>query len=199
MKRKAFLPGVLVMLALSGQVIAQQAPELYQRGLVREHAAGHLEDAISLYLQAARAAGADRALAVRALMRAAGAYEKLGRKNDAAKVYADVLGAYPEQRAEVSLAQERLRKLRGTPAGVSRKDLAAVTDVSSSTGLMLEHYCVRCHNAGSRSGGLDLASLVGRPVGENTSLWEKIVRRLQARRDPPAGVPRPDGETYRAV
>jgi hypothetical protein len=199
MTRKAFVPGVLLVLALSAPGFAQQAPELYQRGLVQEHAAGHLEDAISLYLQTARAAGADRALAVRALMRAAGAYEKLGRKNDAASVYADVLRAYPEQRAEVSRAQERLRKLRDTPAGSSKKDLAAVTDVSSSTAQMLERYCVRCHNAGSRSGGLDLASLVGRHVGENTSLWEKVVRRLQARRDPPAGLPRPDGETYRAV
>jgi hypothetical protein len=198
----AFLPGLLLALALSVPVTAQrdqQAPELYQRGLVQEHATGHLEDAVSLYLQAARAAGAERALAARALMRAAGAYEKLGRKNDAANVYAEVVRAYPEQRAEVSLAQERLRKLRDTPAGISKKDVAAVTDVSSSTALLLERYCVRCHNAGSRSGGLDLGSLVGRHVGENTSLWEQVVRRLQARRDPPAGVPRPDNETYHAV
>src|SRR5215510_15893522 len=107
MTKKAFLPCLLVMLTLSVRVMAQQAPDLYQRGIVQEHAAGHLEDAIALYLQAARAAGADRALAARAFMRAAGCYEKLGHQNDAANVYAEVLRAYPEQRAEVSLAQER--------------------------------------------------------------------------------------------
>src|SRR5499427_10526134 len=112
MKKTAFLQGVLVMLALSVQVIAQQAPELYQRGLVQEHAAGHLEDAIALYLQAARAAGADRALAARALVRAAGAYEKLGHWKDAETMYADVMRAYPEQRAEVSVAEKRVRVLQ---------------------------------------------------------------------------------------
>jgi uncharacterized protein DUF1592/uncharacterized protein DUF1588/uncharacterized protein DUF1585 len=199
MTKKAFLPGVLVMLAMSVQVMAQQAPELYQRGLVQEHAAGHLEDAIALYLQAARAAGADRALAARALVRAAGAHEKLGRKSEAANVYAEVLRAYPEQRAEVSLAQERLSILRDPSVGISKKSLAFVGDVSSSTAPMLDRYCIRCHNAGNRSGGLDLASLIGRHVGENTSLWEQVVRRLQARRDPPPGAPRPDGEAYHAV
>src|ERR1700683_1702422 len=106
MTRKRVLPGLVVMLALSVPVTAQQAPELYQRGLLQEHAIGHLEDAIALYTRAARAAGADRALAARALVRAAGAYEKLGRTADAATVYAEVMRTYPEQRAEVSLAQK---------------------------------------------------------------------------------------------
>jgi hypothetical protein len=198
MTRKAFLPGLLMMVALSASVMAQQAPELYQQALVQEHATGHLEEAIALYLQASRAAGTDRALAARALMRAAGSYEKLGHLANAAGVYAEVLRAYPEQRAEVSLAQERLSILRHAPVSPG-KGLVGVGDGSFSTAPVLERYCVRCHNAGNSSGGLDLASLNGRPVAENTSLWEQVVRRLQARRDPPAGAPRPDGETYRAV
>ncbi len=198
MTRKAFLPGLLMMVALSASVMAQQAPELYQQALVQEHATGHLEEAIALYLQASRAAGNDRALAARALMRAAGSYEKLGHLTNAAGVYAELLRAYPEQRAEVSLAQERLSILRHAPVS-PRKGLGGVGDGSFSTAPVLERYCVRCHNAGNSSGGLDVASLNGRPVAENTSLWEQIVRRLQARRDPPAGSPRPDGETYRAV
>jgi hypothetical protein len=199
MTKKAFLPSFLLMLALSVPVAAQQASELYERGLVQEHATGHLEDAIALYVQAAHAAGGDRALAARALVRAAGGYEKLGHRTDAANVYAEVLRAYPEQRAEVSLAQERLGILRRpAPVGLSKKSDATVT-VSSATAPMLERYCVRCHNAGSKSGGLDLASLSEQQVGENTGLWEQVVRRLLARRDPPAGAPRPDDETYRAV
>ena len=184
-----FLSGVLVILVLSVSAAAQQALELYQRGLVQEHASGHLEDAIALYTQAARAADADRALAARALVRAAGCYEKLGRQMDAANPYTEVMRTYPEQRLEVSLAQERLRILRRqAPIGMS-----------SSTASVLERYCVRCHNAGSRSGGLDFASLKERPVPENTGLWEQVVRRLLARRDPPVGAPRPDDESYRAA
>jgi len=199
MTTRPFLAGLLVMLAGSVPLMAQQAPELYQRGLVQEHAAGHLEDAIALYMQAAQAAGADRALAARALMRAAGSYEKLGQRSDAANVYAEVLRAYPERSAEGSLAQERLSILRNAPVGISKKDRAVMGDVSPSTALMLDRYCDRCHNAGNRSGGLDFASLIGRPVGENAGPWEKVVRRLQARRDPPVGAARPDGETYRDV
>jgi Protein of unknown function (DUF1592)/Protein of unknown function (DUF1588)/Protein of unknown function (DUF1585) len=199
MMRDAVLPGLVVMLALSVPVTAQQAPELYQQGLVQEHAMGHLEDAIALYTRAARAAGVDRALAARALVRAAGAYAKLGHTADAANVYAEVMRTYPEQRAEVSLAQERMHILRSqTPVGIS-KTRAADVGVSSSTAPVLERYCVRCHNAGNRSGGLDLASLNERHVAEHTGLWEQVVRRLLAKRDPPAGAPRPDDETYRAV
>ena len=195
--RTRFLPALLTMLALSVSASAQQPPELYERGLVQEHAAGHLEDAIALFTQAARTPGVDRTLAARALVRAAGCYEKLGRPTDAAKVYAEVLRAYPEQRVAVSVAEEHLRNLkRHETAGLSKKRVSSVDDVSSS---VLDRYCERCHNAGSKSGGLDLASLTARPITENTAAWERVVRRLVARRDPPPGAPRPDEETYRAV
>jgi hypothetical protein len=36
-------------------------------------------------------------------------------------------------------------------------------------------------------------------VSENTAMWENLLRRLQARRDPPMGLPRPDDRTYRAA
>ena len=58
MTRNGLLLGLLGVLTLSVPVRGQEAPTLYQRGLVQEHAAGHLEDAIALYMQAARAAGA---------------------------------------------------------------------------------------------------------------------------------------------
>jgi hypothetical protein len=194
--RTRFLPALLTMLALSVSASAQQAPELYERGLVQEHAAGHLEDAIALFTQAAHAPGVERPLAARALVHAAGCYEKLGRSADAEKVYAEVLRVYPEQRASVRLAEERLSVLRrNEPAAVAKKR-SSVDDVSSS---VIDRYCERCHNPANKSGDLDLASLNGRPVAENTGPWERVVRRLVARRDPPPGAPRPDDDTYRAV
>jgi len=74
MKRRALF-ACLAILALSAVLTAQQAQELYQRALAQEHAAGNLDEAITLYTQAARAAGADRALAARSLIRAAGSHE----------------------------------------------------------------------------------------------------------------------------
>ncbi|HUK35168.1 MAG TPA: DUF1592 domain-containing protein [Vicinamibacterales bacterium] len=199
MTTRRFLAGVLCLLALSAPLIAQQAAELYGQGLLQEHANGRLEDAIALYVQAARAAGADRALAARALIRAAGAHEKLGHQAEAAAMYADVLRAYPEQRAEISVAQDRLRVLRRHVSAGAAAQGAKGVSVSSATAPVLERYCIRCHDARTRSGDLDLESLSEREVAENTGVWEQVVRRLLARREPPAGAPRPDEDTYRAV
>jgi len=200
MTASRILSVLLTMLALSAPAAAQQPPDLYERGLVQEHAAGHLEDAIALYIQAAHAAGVERPLAARALVRAADCYEKLGRQTDAANLYGELLRAYPEQRAAVTRAQERLSILkRHESAAISKKRSSSVIDEPASMAPVLEHYCVRCHNAGNRSGDLDLASIDERPIIENTGAWERVVRRLMARQNPPAGAPRPDEATYRVV
>ena len=73
------------------------------------------------------------------------------------------------------------------------------SDVSSLTRPLFDSYCANCHNAGNRAGGLDLDALSRSSVGENPALWEKVTRRLRARRDPPIGAPRPDDATYRSL
>ena len=200
MTRTGLALGLLLTLAVSTGLAAQSAQELYQRGLVQEHANGDLKQAIALYAQAAQTAGRDRALAAKALIRMAGSQEKLGEDAEAASAYAELVRAYPEQRAEVAIAQERLTALRrATRAGAAPARSASMSDVSSLTRPLVESYCANCHNAGNRAGGLDLDSLSRRDVSENPALWEKVTRRLRARRDPPAGAPRPDDATYRSV
>jgi hypothetical protein len=197
MKRRAVLVGFTV-LYLSVALMAQRAQEVYQRGLSQEHAAGDLEDAITLYRQAAQMAGADRQLAARSLNRAAGAYEKLGRDADAAGLYADVVRMYPEQRTEAGVARQRLAALRQPPAGTAAGGVG-LTDVSAVTVPFFERYCRGCHNAGNKAGGLDLTALDQRNVATSTTTWEKVLRRLVARHDPPAGSVRPDEATVRSV
>ena len=198
--RRAVLLAVLLVLAMSIALVAQHARDLYQRGLVQEHAHGNLQEAIALYTEAARTAGGDRALAAGALIRIAASREKLGQRAEAIDAYAELVRAYPEQQAEVALAQERLSRLRlMTPAETSRTDAVALRDVSNVTAPLFATYCASCHDARSRSGGLDLGSLDAADVGRNTALWETIASRLQARRDPPAGARRPDDGTYRSV
>jgi mono/diheme cytochrome c family protein len=181
-------------MALAGTLVAQNAQELYQRALAQEHAYGNLNEAIKLYSQAAKTAGNNRALAAKALIRVASCEEKLGHQAEAADAYAQVANAYPEQRAEASIAQDRLNQLRRPSAARSRS-----SDVSAVTRPLFDGYCNSCHNAANRPGGLDLDSLNGRDVSQDTSAWENILRRLRARRDPPMNLPRPDDKTYRAV
>jgi mono/diheme cytochrome c family protein len=183
---------MLLLLALSLALFAQNAQELYQRGLAQEHSNGNLSEAIHWYSQAAKAASKDRALAAKALIRIATCEEKLGRATDAADTYASVLRDYPEQRSEGATAQERLNYLR-------RKSSVNARNVSATMAPIFESYCVNCHSSANRAGGLDLNSLRSGNVGENTSTWELVLRRLRARRDPPANLPRPDDKGYRSA
>jgi hypothetical protein len=73
------------------------------------------------------------------------------------------------------------------------------TDVSAVAEPLLKQYCVTCHNQNARMGGLALDSLNTRNVGENTTAWENVLRRLRARREPPSGNPRPDDATSRSL
>ena len=118
--------GVLLVMAVSISLAAQSAQDLYQRGLVQEHAAGNLKQAIELYAQAAKMAGKDRALAAKALIRMGNSQEKLGADPDAEKTYDALLRAYPEQRTEVAIAQERLKALRHAAKHVSSKRVVQV-------------------------------------------------------------------------
>ena len=121
--------GVVLALLLSIALAAESAQDLYQRGLVQEHSKGDLKQAIALYTKAAQAAGKDRALAAKALIRMGGAQEKLGAEQDAEKTYGELLRIYPEQRAEVVVAQERLKALRRTAKVISSSRVVQVDRV----------------------------------------------------------------------
>src|SRR3954451_5831934 len=63
----------------------------------------------------------------------------------------------------------------------------------------IDQYCVSCHSYRLKTGGLSLEGLDAAQAGSNPELWEKVVRKLQARSMPPQGVRRPDEATYHAV
>src|SRR5262245_62011639 len=130
MTGKAALGVLIILVSLPLVLLGQNAQEIYQRGLVQEQAAGNLNEAIRLYLEAVKEAGKDRTLAAKALIRAAGSKEKLGQP-EAAEMYAEVMRVYPEQREQTRVAQARLAALRrispSTPQGIGNSDR---TDVS---------------------------------------------------------------------
>lgn len=197
MSRYAMALLLMLVLVTAGIAEPQAALELYQRGLVQEQATGNLTDAIALFRQAAQKSGADRSLAAWALIHAAGAYEKLGNAA-AAGLYAEIVRTYPEQREQVALAQARLAALKGAPPRLNGKNGSQVraADLAAVFNPLFETYCTACHNQRTKSAGLALDNLTSSPVSENTDVWEKIVRRLRARRDPPSGMHRPDEAVY---
>ena len=60
-------------------------------------------------------------------------------------------------------------------------------------------YCTGCHNAELKTGGLMLDPATLSNPGANAEIWEKVVRKLQARVMPPIGMPRPDETVYNTV
>lgn len=60
---------------------------------------------------------------------------------------------------------------------------------------LLNKYCVSCHNAKLRTGGLSLqdANLANVPAEAET--WEKVIRKLRAGAMPPMGAARPDASS----
>jgi hypothetical protein len=56
---------------------------------------------------------------------------------------------------------------------------------------LLNQYCVTCHNAKAKTGGLQLESVDLAQVGHDPDLWEKVVKKLRAGMMPPVGMPAP--------
>jgi hypothetical protein len=57
---------------------------------------------------------------------------------------------------------------------------------------LLDKYCVTCHNAKLKTGGLALDTPDLAEVPQHGEVWEKVVRKLRAGMMPPVGRPRPD-------
>jgi hypothetical protein len=59
---------------------------------------------------------------------------------------------------------------------------------------LVDKYCVTCHNARMKTGGLvlDKDAVDLTRVSDRADVWEKVVRKLHGRMMPPQGMPRPD-------
>jgi mono/diheme cytochrome c family protein len=63
----------------------------------------------------------------------------------------------------------------------------------------IDQYCVTCHSARLKSGGLVLENADTAHVGNDVELWEKVVRKLRAGVMPPQGARRPDAASMHAL
>jgi hypothetical protein len=62
-----------------------------------------------------------------------------------------------------------------------------------------EQYCISCHNGRLKTAGLVLDSRDFEHPAADADVWEKVIRKVQVGMMPPAGVPRPDPTTRRAL
>jgi len=69
---------------------------------------------------------------------------------------------------------------------------------STAPRAFVEQHCIACHNDRARAAGLSLASAPA-DVTADAALWEKVLHKVRSGQMPPAGRPRPDAATARAV
>jgi mono/diheme cytochrome c family protein len=74
---------------------------------------------------------------------------------------------------------------------------AAASPAVSPERAVFTRYCVTCHNARLKTGGLSLEGLDPSNVGANPEIWEKVVQKLNGNLMPPGGMPRPDAATHK--
>ncbi len=125
MKLRILLAGVMLGVAA---LAAYTGPELFQKAVTAERAAGNLEQAIKLYQRVAAEFASDRTLAAKALVAEARCYEKLG-QDKAVKIYEQVARDYRDQREFAAAANARLTALRqpAPPTMTQRKIEAPVS------------------------------------------------------------------------
>jgi mono/diheme cytochrome c family protein len=75
--------------------------------------------------------------------------------------------------------------------GVSQTPASSTAAVGAPSAALLTQYCVTCHNARAKAGGLTLDPAELAQIDRHAEIWEKVIRKLQTGMMPPSGAPRP--------
>src|SRR5215510_11372892 len=78
-------------------------------------------------------------------------------------------------------------------------DRASTTNATAPIRTMLDTYCIGCHSATGKAGGIAFAGMSLDTFGDNAEIWEKAVRKLRGRQMPPPGSRQPDQAEVDAV
>ena len=94
------------------------------------------------------------------------------------------------------------RRIKTLSAATALVGLAAIPAYSQAppprqtAEAVVNNYCLDCHNAQMKTGGVVLdAAALGQP-SVNAELWERVIRQLRAQSMPPIGNPRPEAADY---
>jgi mono/diheme cytochrome c family protein len=70
---------------------------------------------------------------------------------------------------------------------------------AGSERVLIDQYCVPCHNQRLKTAGLTLDQLDLAQMHDHAEVWEKVVRKLRAGMMPPAGMRRPDAPVMESM
>ena len=88
---------------------------------------------------------------------------------------------------------------QASPAAPAQASPSATTSPAPATDqALIQKYCVTCHNARAKTGGLSLDGANPADAAAHAELWEKVAMKLRGGMMPPQGMPRPDAATVDA-
>ena len=99
------------------------------------------------------------------------------------------------QSSSAAPLSETAKQQSSSPAPVSTSDNPAPLPASQYR-VVLNRYCVTCHNERLRTANLLLDKADVEKVSEGAEVWEKVAWKLRTGTMPPAGMPRPDKAAY---
>jgi cytochrome c551/c552 len=103
----------------------------------------------------------------------------------------------PAPPASVSAGPNRLRSQselrRVSPEPQAKAEGPALPDAA-----LVQKYCLTCHSARVKTGGLSLEDMNPADAAAHADVWEKVVMKLRGGMMPPQGMPRPDEPTLEA-
>jgi hypothetical protein len=88
-------------------------------------------------------------------------------------------------------------RVAAAPHQVAAREPAPAAALSQRA--VLDRYCVTCHNARAKTGGLVLENIDLADVGAHSDVWEKVVRKVRAGMMPPPGLPAPSASDKQAL
>jgi hypothetical protein len=136
MKRPAILNVTLGLVMGTSLVLLgvedKKANELLEAALTRETIQGDLPGAIVLYEQAVKEAGSNRALAAKAQLRLAAAYQKQG-SAQAGTIYERVARDYSDQKEAAAEARSRLAAMGTSLSGAGQAETIALNVSNAGT------------------------------------------------------------------
>ena len=95
----------------SGEILADNAGQMFQEGLFSEYGTGDINKATEFYEKALQNGSGDEELTARTLLRLGICYERVGRDEDAREAYQHIVSDFPTQNRVLSEAIKRLQKL----------------------------------------------------------------------------------------
>ena len=103
----------------------------------------------------------------------------------------------------LAAASSGLRADRGaagsqTPAAAPAAKPASAPSLQTADQALIQKYCITCHNARAKTGGLSLEGANPAEAASHAELWEKVAMKLRGGMMPPQGMPRPEAATLEA-